>query len=30
MDLPVDPESLESSDIGEKRTTLEMDHAEAV
>ena len=30
MALPIDPAALESSDIGEKRATLEMDHEAAV
>ncbi|WP_277541261.1 DUF302 domain-containing protein [Haloarcula laminariae] len=30
MPLPIDPEALESGDIGEKRATLEMDHEAAV
>lgn len=30
MTLPVDPEQLTASDIGEERATLEMDHHEAV
>ena len=30
MTLPIDPETLTSEDIGEKRATLEMDHEEAV
>ena len=30
MTLPIDPETLASEDIGEKRATLEMDHEEAV
>ncbi|MEF8821685.1 MAG: DUF302 domain-containing protein [Halovenus sp.] len=30
MALPIDPEALTESDIGEKRATLEMDHEEAV
>ena len=30
MTLPIDPETLTSEDIGEKRATLEMNHEEAV
>ena len=30
MPLPIDPEALESGDIGEQRATLEMDHEAAV
>ena len=30
MTLPIDPETLTSEDIGEKRATLEMDHEAAV
>lgn len=30
MSLPIDPTALESSDIGEKRATLRMDHEEAI
>lgn len=30
MSLPIDPETLTGNDIGEKRATLEMDHAEAI
>ena len=30
MTLPIDPETMTSDDIGEKRATLEMDHEEAV
>ncbi|AZH24916.1 DUF302 domain-containing protein [Haloplanus aerogenes] len=30
MALPIDPATLEASDIGEQRATLEMDHEEAV
>ncbi|MFC4356826.1 DUF302 domain-containing protein [Halobium salinum] len=30
MSLPIDPAALESGDIGEKRATLHMDHAEAI
>ena len=30
MTLPIDPTSLTDDDIGQKRTTLEMDHEEAI
>ena len=30
MSLPIDPETLTDEDVGEKRTTLEMDHEEAI
>ena len=30
MTLPIDPETLTDEDVGEKRTTLEMDHEEAI
>lgn len=30
MSIPVDPTQLDPDDIGEKRTTLEMDHEEAI
>lgn len=30
MPLPIDPDSIDPQDIGEKRATLEMDHDEAV
>ncbi len=30
MNLPIDPETLDSSDIGEKRATLEMNHEDAI
>jgi uncharacterized protein (DUF302 family) len=30
MALPIDPEALTESDIGEKRATLDMDHEEAI
>lgn len=30
MTLPIDPTKLDSADIGEKRTTLEMEHRDAI
>ena len=30
MSLPIDPETLTDEDVGEKRTTLKMDHEEAI
>ncbi len=30
MTLPIDPTALDATDIGEKRVTLEMEHAEAI